>query len=132
MKLIRNNTKTLLESIAIPVFNSKISPSQLKSLPCIIIYNDKFSIENTLPHTLGISGTQNISMNIDVICAYAGEFAGQLDDYVENVITLLGTPIYLADNYDNLESVNVTYQYISEFETPLAVATINIQATRIK
>lgn len=132
MKNIRANTKTLLEQIGIPVYDSRIQPSQLKNLPAIIIYNDKFSIENTLPHALGISGTNNFSFNIDVICAYSGDYAERLDDYVESIINLLGTPIYIADNYDNIDSVSVSYQYISEFETPLAIANINIQASLIK
>lgn len=132
MRELRNNTKTQLESLGIPVFASKISPTQLKNLPVIVLYNDKMNFQNTIPNCLGVGGPIDVSMNIDVVLAYSGNFADQLDVLVEQVIDSISDPLYLANNWNNLDNISVTYQYISEFETPLAIATINLSGTKFK
>lgn len=132
MRELRNNTKTQLESIGIPVYSSKISPTQLKSLPVIVVYNDKMDIQNGIPNCLGVGGPVNVSLNIDCVLAYSGDFADALDILVEQVIDKISEPLYLASNWNNLDNVSVSYQYISEFETPLAIATINLSGTQFR
>lgn len=132
MRELRNNTKTHLESLGVPVFSTKINPSQLKNLPCVIVYNDKMNIQNDIPNCLGVGGPVDVSLNIDVVMAYSGNFADQLDMLVEQVINLISNPLYLANNWNNLDNISVAYQYVSEFETPLAIATVNLSGTKFK
>ena len=132
MRELRNNTKTHLESLGIPVHSSKISPTQLKNLPVIVLYNDKMNIQNDIPNCLGVGGPVNVSLNIDVVISYSGNFADQLDMLVEQVIDSISDPLYLANNWNNLDNISVAYQYVSEFEVPLAIATINLSGTKFK
>lgn len=132
IKQIRQNLKTHLESIGPPVFDSRITPNQLKTLPFIVVLNDKFSLENTVPNCLALSGPRNISINVDVAVAHNNDYANLLDDLVESVIDKIGDPMFMAANVDNINNISVSYTYSNDFETILAIATININADILK
>lgn len=132
MKSIRANTKTQLEPLNIPIYDTKINPSQLSSLPIAVIYSKNLSINNELPHALGVSGKTDYSFTIDIVVSYVNGFADILDDYVEQTIDLISDPLYIASNYDNIDQITVDYSYVNELEKPLAIASINIQASIIK
>lgn len=128
MKTIRENTKNQLESLGIPIYDTRVNPSQLSSLPICVIYSKNLSITNELPHALGVSGVNEYSFVIDIVVAYTNGHADILDDYINQVINLLSDPLYIATNFDNIATISVDYSYVVELEKPLAIGSITINA----
>lgn len=130
MKTIRNNLKTLLSQLNISVFTSRVRPTDIKNLPCLVIYNKSKSLQNDIPNNLYLGGQESISITIDAVLAMNGEFADSLDDLVQDIHNLLSDKTFLDANFNDVESIQTEYNYVDGLEKPLAVASITINANK--
>ena len=128
MKTIRENTKNQLAPLGVPVYDTRVNPSQLASLPICVIYSKNLNITNELPNALGVSGINDYSFVIDIVVGYTNGHADILDDYINQVINLISEPLYIATNFDNITTISVDYSYVNELEKPLAIGSITINA----
>lgn len=127
MKIIRKATITALQStLAIPIHDSKVSPQNLSMLPCVIVFNEGLGLDS-----LGVknkfSSFKDVQLKVDVVVAQSeATYMDTLDDLVETVIQTLSTnQTYLAE-WIAIEGFSVSYNYITEYEKPLAIGSITI------
>lgn len=133
MKQLRQNLKILLTQLNIPIHTSRVRPIDLKSLPCIVIYNQKKTLNNDIPNNLYLGGAESISIGVDVVISMIGEYADVLDDTISAIYDLLSNDVFLNANFNNLESLSVDYQYVSDgLEKPIAIGSITLNANRLK
>lgn len=116
----------------IPVFISRIRPKDLQALPMIVIGNNKLSIQNDIPNGLGLAGPTDQSITVDIVISSTDNFSDLLDDAVDDCLRLLADPTYLQDNWGSLDSVDVSYNQISELEKPVVIASITLSGTGFK
>lgn len=126
MKNIRKATVTALADLDIPIHDSKVSPQNLQMLPCAIVFNDSFGLDS-----LGVknqfSGFKDVQIKIDIVLAQSeSEYADALDDLVELVIQTLSTDTTYLSNWIAIEGFSVSYQYITEYDKPLAIGSVTI------
>lgn len=132
MKQLKINTKAQLLSMNIPVFISRIRPKDLQALPMIVIGNNKLSIQNDIPNGLGLAGPTDQSITVDIVISSTDNFSDLLDDAVDDCLRLLADPTYLQANWESLDSVDVSYNQISELEKPVVIASITLSGTGFK
>lgn len=134
MTNIKAQTKTALDAVLtnVPVSTARIRPTDLRNLPAVFIYNESVSISNELPNNLGIAGPMTAVIAIDVATNYSGDFAAAQDVLINQVIDGISSQSYLDSAWTEVSNVSIDYQYIDDFEKPLAIATIKITGTVFK
>lgn len=130
MKAIRKATVQTLSGLGIPVHDSKVSPQSLSNLPCTVVWNEGLGLDS-----LGIknqfSGFKDVQIKIDLVVAQSeSEYADTLDDLVELVIQTLSTDTTYLSNWIAIEGFSVSYQYITEYDKPLAIASVTISGKK--
>lgn len=130
MKAIRNNLRTLLSQLNIPIHTSRVRPVDIKDLPCLVIYNKSKSLQVDIPNNLYLGGTESVSISIDAVIGMSGEFADALDDLVQDIHDLLSDKTFLDENFNDIESIQTEYNYVDGLEKPLALASITINANK--
>ena len=116
----------------IPVHISRVRPKDLASMPLVVIYNDSYGVNNTLPNSLGIAGDEQKTVNIDICFTANDDFSELLDDAVSDCLALLANADFLKANQIDTDSINVKYNYSNEMEKPLAIAQLTLTASGFK
>lgn len=132
IKTLRKATVTeLTAALSMTVIDSKVLPSQLKSLPVAIVFNDGLQATNFPINKYGASETVNIQ--IDILTTYSRtNYADELDDAVETALSTLMRSSAYQELWTHIESYSVDYNYQSDGETPIAFASIRLTGNIFK
>lgn len=115
----------LKDVLTVPVFDSKVLPTQLKTLPAVIVFNDNIQATNYPVSKKGVS--ELVALQIDVLTTYSREnYADELDDTVEVITATLFESADFQNLWTNIESYSVDYNFQNDGEMPIAFASIKI------
>lgn len=125
---IRNATVTKLTgktSAGSNVLNSKVTPSSFDKTPVIIVYTDSVQAINKSNKPAFYA---TIQLQIDVVVAAINNWADTADSIVGQVINTLMKDSEWVSQFTEIESYQVSYNYVSDGQKPLCTAEITISA----
>lgn len=133
-KDIRKLTVEKLKALNVPVFDSKVTPTFIPSLPAICVYTANFAGQGQ-----GVRPTfnWNVELQVDVVnSANESVCVDQTEDLVKGVIdTLMGDDEWLKlfgvlNQPGEIEQVSCNYDYISDGQKLVCTAEIKITASK--
>ena len=127
-KEIRKTTVEKLKALSVPVFDSKVTPNFLQTLPVICVYSANF---NGAGQQVRPTFDWNLELQVDVlVSAVETTYADQAEGLVKGVIdALMGDQEWTA-LFDDIENVSCDYRYYSDGQKPVVTAEIKITASK--